>query len=181
MRFLPTRFADAWLISLEPQGDERGSFARTFCVREFAEHGLSTRFVQHSVSHSKTAGTVRGMHFQRAPHQEEKIVCCLAGRLYDVIIDLRPASPTFKQWQGFVLTAATGDRLYIPKGFAHGFQALTENTATGYLISEYYSPADAAGVRHDDPAFDISWPMPPTVVSEKDRMWPDFEPECCPT
>ena len=176
MRFIPTNFADAWLIAVEQHRDERGSFARTFCEREFEIRGLATRFVQHSVSHSKTAGTIRGIHFQRAPHEEVKIVSCLSGRLYDVIIDLRPASPTFKNWQGFMLTARNSHRLYIPKGFAHGFQALTNDVATGYLISEFYSPADAYGVRYDDPAFAIKWPLPPTVVSEKDRNWPDFEP-----
>lgn len=176
MKFTPTRFADAWLIELEPIGDERGFFARSFCVNEFRDKGLETTFAQHSRSLSSDKGTLRGMHFQTAPHSEVKLVSCLQGALYDVIIDLRPASPTFRQWQGFELSAANRHQLYIPKGFAHGFQTLEENTEVNYLISEFYAPQAASGVRYNDPQFDITWPLAITVLSEKDQNWPDYSP-----
>ncbi len=174
MRFHATRFHDAWLIDPEPVEDERGSFARTFCAIEFSARGLETGFVQHSVSSSRTRGTLRGMHFQRAPHEEVKIVTCLKGAIWDVIIDLRPQSPSFRQWQGFELTAANRRRLYIPKGFAHGQQTLCGDTEVGYLISEFYAPDASDGVRYDDPAFAIEWPLPVAAISAKDRNWPDF-------
>lgn len=174
MRFDPTNLSGACLVVPEPVGDERGFFARTFCVRELAEHGLETEFVQHSASVSLKRGTLRGMHFQREPHGEAKIVTCVKGAIFDVIVDLRPASPTFRRWQGFELTDANRHRLYIPKGFAHGFQTLTDNVEVGYLISAFYEPSAASGVRHDDPAFGIEWPLPVTVISEKDKGWADF-------
>jgi dTDP-4-dehydrorhamnose 3,5-epimerase len=174
MRFEAANLAGAWLIVPEPVGDERGFFARTFCVRELAEHGLETEFVQHSASVSLKRGTLRGMHFQREPHGEVKIVTCVKGAILDVIVDLRPASPTFRRWQGFELTDENRHRLYIPKGFAHGFQTLTDNVEVGYLISAFYEPSAASGVRHDDPAFGIEWPLSVTVISEKDRSWADF-------
>jgi dTDP-4-dehydrorhamnose 3,5-epimerase len=174
MRFEATNLSGAWLIMPEPVGDERGFFARTFCVRELAEHGLETEFVQHSASVSLKCGTLRGMHFQREPHGEVKIVTCIKGAILDVIVDLRPASPTFRRWQGFELTDENRRRLYIPKGFAHGFQTLTDNVEVGYLISAFYEPSAASGVRHDDPAFGIEWPLPVTVISEKDKSWADF-------
>ena len=174
MRFEATNLSGAWLIVPEPVGDERGFFARTFCVRELAEHGLETEFVQHSASVSLKRGTLRGMHFQREPHGEVKIVTCVKGAILDVIVDLRPASPTFRCWQGFELTDENRHRLYIPKGFAHGFQTLTDNVEVGYLISAFYESSAASGVRHDDPAFGIEWPLPVTVISEKDKSWADF-------
>jgi dTDP-4-dehydrorhamnose 3,5-epimerase len=174
MRFEPTKLHGAWLIEAEPAHDQRGFFARTFCIREFEERGLTTRFVQNSTSHSDTRGTLRGMHFQRAPHGEVKVVSCLRGALWDVIIDLRPGSPTCRQWQGFELTEANQRQLYIPEGFAHGFQTLCDGTRAGYLISAFYVPEAAAGVRYDDPAFAMEWPLPVSVISEKDRRWPEF-------
>jgi dTDP-4-dehydrorhamnose 3,5-epimerase len=174
MRFEATNLAGAWLIVPEPVGDERGFFARTFCVRELAEHGLETEFVQHSASVSLKRGTLRGMHFQREPHGEAKIVTCVKGTILDMIVDLRPSSPTFRRWEGFELTHENRHRLYIPKGFAHGFQTLTDNVEVGYLISAFYEPSAACGVRHDDPAFGIEWPLPVTVISDKDRSWADF-------
>jgi dTDP-4-dehydrorhamnose 3,5-epimerase len=174
MRFEATNLAGAWLIVPEPVSDERGFFARTFCVRELAEHGLETEFVQHSASVSLKRGTLRGMHFQREPHGEVKIVTCVKGAILDVIVDLRPASPTFRRWRGFELTDENRHRLYIPKGFAHGFQTLTDNVEVGYLISAFYEPSAASGVRHDDPAFGIEWPLPVTAISEKDKGWADF-------
>jgi dTDP-4-dehydrorhamnose 3,5-epimerase len=174
MRFSKTELCGAWLIEPMPARDERGFFARTFCVKEFKEHGLTTRFVQHNASQSATRGTLRGMHFQRAPHGEVKVVTCLKGAIWDVIIDLRPKSPTCRQWRGFELTAANRRQLYVPKGFAHGFQTLCDDVEVGYLISVFYAPAAASGVRHDDPAFAIDWPLPVSAISEKDRTWPVF-------
>jgi dTDP-4-dehydrorhamnose 3,5-epimerase len=174
MRFEQTNLCDAWLIEAVPMHDQRGFFARTFCVREYAELGLTTQFVQHSTSHSAAKGTLRGMHFQRAPHGEVKVVRCLQGAIWDVIIDLRPRSPTYRQWQGFELTAQNHRQLYVPEGFAHGFQTLCDDTQVGYLISAFYAPQAADGVRHDDAEFGISWPLLVTEISDKDRTWPDF-------
>jgi dTDP-4-dehydrorhamnose 3,5-epimerase len=174
MRFVQTELTGAWIVEPEPVHDHRGFFARTFCIREFADHGLEANFVQHATSLSRTSGTLRGMHFQKKPHDEVKVVTCLRGAMFDVIIDLRPDSPTFQRWQGFELTSDNRQQLYIPKGFAHGFQALTDNAEVGYLISAFYEPSAASGVRYDDPAFQIRWPLPVTVVSDKDKSWPDF-------
>jgi dTDP-4-dehydrorhamnose 3,5-epimerase len=176
LRFIETDLRDAWLIKPQPVEDKRGSFTRTFCQREFAEHGLHTVFVQHSCSRSPVRGTVRGMHFQRAPHAEVKLVSCRRGAIWDVIIDLRPESPTYCRWQGFELTAEDNCQLYIPAGFAHGFQSLSPDAEVSYLISAFYTPAAAGGVRYDDPAFHIDWPLPVAAISDKDRSWPDFAP-----
>lgn len=175
MRFQKTSLQDACLIELDPHRDERGSFARTFCEREFATHGLQTRFVQHSTSCTVRRGTVRGMHFQRKPHAEAKLVRCVRGAVYDVIVDLRPGSLTSGKSAGFELTASNGCQLYIPNGFAHGFQTLTEDTELSYLISAYYEPGAAAGYRYDDPAFGIAWPLPVAMIAEKDLLWPKFD------
>lgn len=174
MHFRPTTLSGAWLIDLEPSRDERGFFARTFCVREFAAQGLETSFPQHSTSFSARRGTVRGMHFQRPPHGEVKLVRCLSGSIWDVIIDIRPQSPTFRRWQGFELTAESRTQLYIPSGFAHGFQTLSDDVEVNYLISAEYIPEAAAGICHDDPAFRIDWPLPVSTISDKDRSWPPF-------
>jgi len=173
MRFVETALRGAWLIDLTPAQDARGYFARSFCMREFADHGLETSFVQHSTSYSAKQGTLRGMHFQHPPHSEAKLVNCSKGAIWDVIIDLRPSSSTYRGWQGFRLTAENRRQLYIPKGFAHGFQTLCDETEVGYLISEFYMPSAAGGVRYDDPAFAIQWPLPVTVISEKDAAWSD--------
>ncbi len=175
VRFLPTRFDAAMLLELEPFRDARGMFARTFCEREFAAHGLETRFVQHSLSRTALKGSVRGMHFQREPAREVKLVSCSRGAIFDVIIDLRKGSPTRGQWQGFELSAQEHNMLYIPKGFAHGFQTLTEDAEVNYLISEFHAPDAAGGVRFDDQAFAIAWPLPVAEMSEKDRSWPDYD------
>jgi|SRR5215475_4826270 len=174
MQFVETRLSGAWLIELEPARDHRGFFARTFCTRELAQQGLETAFVQHSTSYSSTRGTLRGMHFQRAPHGEVKIVRCLKGAIWDVIIDLRANSPTYLQWQGFELTGENRRQLYIPVGFAHGLQTLQDDTEVGYLISAFHNPAAASGVRYDDPAFGMAWPLPVGPMSEADRAWPPF-------
>jgi dTDP-4-dehydrorhamnose 3,5-epimerase len=174
MRFEATGLDDAWLVRLEPVPDARGFFARTFCVDEFRAHGLETQFPQHSMSYSKREGTLRGMHFQTEPHAETKLVRCLNGAIWDVIIDLRPQSSTFRQWRGFELSEDNDLQLYIPKGFAHGFQTLRDDTRVSYLISEFYTPAAARGVRYNDPAFSVTWPLPVAEISEKDLLWPDF-------
>jgi dTDP-4-dehydrorhamnose 3,5-epimerase len=174
MQFHPTRLDGAWLIKLTPVKDERGAFVRTFCEREFGERGLETRFVQHSLSVNARKGTLRGMHFQRAPHEEVKLVRCQRGAIWDVIVDLRPGSPSYLQWQGFELSAENGLQLYIPKGFAHGFQTLSDDCEVFYLISAFHAPDAASGLRHDDPRFGIEWPLPVSVMSDKDRAWPGF-------
>jgi dTDP-4-dehydrorhamnose 3,5-epimerase len=174
MKFNPTTLRDAWLIELEPAVDSRGYFARTFCINEFAAKGLDTNFVQHSVSFSARKGTIRGMHYQREPHGEVKLVRCLRGIVWDVIIDIRPSSPTYRRWQGFELSSANKYQLYVPKGFAHGFQTLSNDVEINYLISEPYSPQSSSGIRHDDPAFKIHWPLPVAEISSKDLHWPDF-------
>ena len=174
MKFLPTKFAGAWTIALTELPDDRGFFARTFCADALRARGLECNFPQHSMSYSGRRGTLRGLHFQRTPHAEVKIVRCLQGSVWDVLVDLRPESPTLCQWQAFELSAANRHQLYVPKGFAHGFQALTGDVEMSYRISENYVPAAAAGVRFDDPAFGITWPLPVTAISEKDRSWPVF-------
>jgi dTDP-4-dehydrorhamnose 3,5-epimerase len=174
MRFVETDLLGAWLIEAVPACDSRGFFARTFCTHEFSAHGLTTRFVQNSTSQSVTKGTLRGMHFQCAPHAEAKVVSCLKGAVWDVMLDLRPESPTYRCWRGFELTASNYRQLYIPEGCAHGFQTLCDDAEVGYLISQFYEPQAAGGVRYNDPAFAIEWPLPVTVISEKDRAWPDF-------
>lgn len=174
MKIHQTGLADARLIELERRGDERGFFARTFCEREFAAAGLETRFVQQNMSTSAHKGTLRGMHMQRAPHAEVKLIRCLRGAIHDVIIDVRPESPTFRKWQGFELSAANMNQLYVPRGFAHGFITLTDDVEVSYLVSAHYAPEAEAGIRHDDPAFGIDWPLEPAVMSDKDRAWPDF-------
>jgi len=177
MQFEAAGLDGAWRIRLDPVCDTRGSFARTFCVEEFGARGLETEFLQHSVSCSTRQGTLRGMHFQCAPHDEVKLVRCLSGAIWDVIVDLRPESATFRQWRGFELSAANLDQLYIPKGFAHGFQTLSDDAQVSYLISALYAPGAASGVRYDDPAFGITWPLPVSAISEKDLNWPLYRTE----
>jgi dTDP-4-dehydrorhamnose 3,5-epimerase len=176
VQFHPTEIRGALLVQLEPVRDNRGFFARSFCMDEFAAHRLETSFPQHSISCSQRRGTLRGMHYQRAPHEEVKLVRCSRGGIWDVIVDIRPDSPTYRHWQGFELSSANGRQLYIPKGVAHGFQALTDDVEVSYLISERYRAEAGAGVRHDDPSFGIVWPIPVSVISGKDSAWPDFRP-----
>jgi dTDP-4-dehydrorhamnose 3,5-epimerase len=174
MRFLKTDLDGVRLIDPELACDERGFFARTFCVKEFAAQGLETRFSQHSLSFNAARGTLRGMHFQAQPYGEVKVVECARGAIWDVIIDLRSRSRTFGQWRGFELNADNRRQLYIPEGFAHGFQTLSDDSEVRYLISAFYEPSAARGLRYDDPAFGIPWPMPVAAISSKDRNWPDF-------
>jgi len=164
----------AWLVDIEPQHDERGFFARTWCRREFAEHQIAAEFVQCSVSFNHRRGTLRGMHFQRPPHAETKLVRCIQGSVYDVIVDLRPDSDTYKRWIGVQLTARNRRALFIPEGFAHGFLTLENNTEVFYQISVFHTPESAGGLRYDDSEIGISWPEPVQVIADKDLAWPDF-------
>jgi dTDP-4-dehydrorhamnose 3,5-epimerase len=173
--FEETRLDGAYVIDLERREDERGFFARTFCADEFAERSLNTRLVQANMSWNPRKGTVRGMHFQHAPHAEVKVVRVTRGAIHDVIIDLREGSPTYKQWLGIDLTEDNRKALYVPEGFAHGFQTLVPDTEVHYLVTEFYTPEAEGGVRWDDPAFAIVWPDPENAfLSPKDRAWPDF-------
>ena len=164
----------AVLIELEPKTDERGFFARTFCADEFAQAGLNTKVVQCNVSFNKHKGTLRGMHYQKTPYEEAKLVRCTSGAIFDVIIDLRPESPTFKRHFSVILSAENRAALYVPEGFAHGFQTLRDNTEIFYQMSQRYQAEAAAGVRWDDPAFGIEWPADERIITERDRSYPDY-------
>jgi dTDP-4-dehydrorhamnose 3,5-epimerase len=177
MRFRELNLTGAFLIEPELVKDERGFFARIWCQRELRAHGLNSHLAQASVSFSKEMGTLRGMHYQAPPHEEVKLVRCTMGAIYDVIIDLRNESPTFRQWEAFELSAENRLILYVPEGFAHGFITLENETEVGYHISEFYAPAQARGVRWNDPAFSIQWPMEPRVISPRDMDYSDFRSE----
>jgi dTDP-4-dehydrorhamnose 3,5-epimerase len=173
--FEQTRLSGAFLVDLERREDSRGFFARTWCANEFADHGLTTEVVQANVSFNPRQGTLRGMHFQRAPHAETKLVRCTRGAIYDVVVDLRRDSDTYKEWVGVELSADNRRALFVPEGFAHGYQTLVPDAEVFYQVSEYYTPGAEGGVRWDDPAFGIEWPDPDNAfLSDKDRSWPDF-------
>jgi len=174
MLFTETKLKGAYLIEPQRLEDERGFFARTFCEREFADRGLCSRFVQCNVSFNRKKGTLRGLHYQVAPHAEAKLVRCTMGAICDVILDLRPPSATFKQWVAVELTADNRKMLYVPEGFAHGFQTLADETEVFYQMSEFHDPGCARGVRWDDPVFGIDWALPVTAVSARDRGYRDF-------
>lgn len=176
MTFSETRLAGTFVIEIERHEDERGYFARTFGADEFARAGLNPLTAQCSTSFNRIAGTVRGMHFQASPHAECKLVRCTRGAIYDVAVDLRDGSPTYCEWFGIELTPDNDRMLYIPEGFAHGFQTLEDRTEVAYQISHEYVPSHARGVRWDDPAFGIDWPRDVTVISERDREYADFDP-----
>ncbi len=176
MIFTETRLKGAFIIEPERREDERGFFARTWCQREFEAHGLQVTWVQCNISYNREKGTLRGMHYQAAPHGEIKLVRCTMGMTYDVIIDLRPASPTFTQWIAVELSAENRRMLYIPEGFAHGFQTLAPHTEVFYQMSAFYAPAYARGVRWNDPLFGIEWPIEVRSISERDKSFPDFTP-----
>jgi dTDP-4-dehydrorhamnose 3,5-epimerase len=175
MRFIPTTLKDATLIELDKRADDRGYFARTFCEEEFRAAGLPRRFVQANSAGTRLAGTLRGLHYQKPPHAEAKLVRCTQGAVYDAIIDLRLDSPTYGRWEGFELDAASGRMLLVPESFAHGYQTLADNTEVLYLVSYPYAPGAEAGIRFDDPAFGIEWPLAVTSISEKDLSWPDYQ------
>ncbi|HEX9628866.1 MAG TPA: dTDP-4-dehydrorhamnose 3,5-epimerase [Pyrinomonadaceae bacterium] len=172
MIFTETALKGAFIIEPELIPDERGFFARTWSAEEFVEHGLNPRVAQKNISLNKKRGTLRGMHFQVKPHEEAKLVRCTAGSIFDVIVDLREDSTTFRKWIGSELSAKNRLMVYIPEGFAHGFQTLEDETEVAYQISGYYHPESARGVRWDDPAFNFKWPLPVTVMSERDRKHP---------
>lgn len=172
MKFIEAKLKDAYIIELEPIEDTRGFFARTFCKNEFEKYGLNPFVVQCNISYNKKRGTLRGMHYQTKPHEEVKLVSCIRGAIYDVIIDLRPDSPTYCQWVSVELTADNRKMFYIPEGFVHGFQSLEDDTIVFYQMSEFYYPECARGVRWDDPKFNIKWPIDDKIISEKDNLYP---------
>jgi dTDP-4-dehydrorhamnose 3,5-epimerase len=174
MIFTETELKGAYIIELEPLEDDRGFFARSFCQREFEKQSLNFCVVQCNVSYNKKKGTLRGMHYQVPPHEEAKLVSCIRGTIYDVIIDLRPDSSTYCQWFALELSSENYKMLYVPEGFTHGFQTLEDNTVVFYQMSEIYHPECARGARWDDPAFGIRWPLPNRVMSKKDLSYPDF-------
>jgi len=177
MIFNETKLAGAYLIELEKFEDERGFFARSWSATEFAARGLESHVAECSVSFNQKKGTLRGMHYQASPYAQAKIVRCTMGSVYDVIIDLRSASTTFKQWIGTELTAANRRTLYVPKGFGHGFQTLEDDTEISYQMSDPYVPGSGGGVRWNDPLWGIVWPERPRVISERDQTYPDFVSE----
>jgi dTDP-4-dehydrorhamnose 3,5-epimerase len=172
--FTETRLKGAFVLELERREDDRGFFARSWCQKEFEAHSLNSVVVQCNISFNRLKGTLRGMHYQAAPFEEAKLVRCTAGALYDVIIDLRPDSATYKQHVGEVLSAANYKMLYVPEGFAHGFQTLEDATEIFYQMSQFYSPEHARGVRYNDPAFGIQWMIGEPVIADRDRDYPDF-------
>jgi len=175
VNFAKTSVEGALLVRPERLEDERGFFARTYCVQELSDAGIDPRVVQRSISYNRRRGTLRGMHYQVAPHEESKIVWCIRGTILDVVLDLRPQSPTFHRWHAATLSDETFEGLFIPKGCAHGFLTLTDDVVVQYEISEYYHPESARGVRYDDPAFRIAWPFAPTVLSPRDQSYPSYQ------
>jgi len=175
MRFVESELPGACLVELEPHVDERGFFARSFCEREFREHGLPDRFPQCNISRNSKRGTLRGMHFEAQPSAECKLVRCISGAIHDVIIDLRPSSSTLFRWIGVELSAETGRALFVPAGFAHGFLTLTDASDVFYHMGDSFKPGAARGFRWNDPHFGIVWPAAPVVISERDASYPDFD------
>jgi dTDP-4-dehydrorhamnose 3,5-epimerase len=174
MRFEGTALPDVWIVELESHVDQRGFFARTFCEREFAKQGLVNRFVQCSLSWNRHRGTLRGMHFQRGPKSEVKMVRCVRGSVYDVVIDLRQESAAYRKWVSLELSGDNRRSLYIPAGVAHGFQTMEDDSELYYEISEFYDPGLASGVRWNDPAFGIEWPVKDPIMSDRDRSYADY-------
>jgi dTDP-4-dehydrorhamnose 3,5-epimerase len=170
--FEKTAVDGAYLIRPQRLTDERGFFARTYCVRELTEAGLDPQVVQRSISYNRRRGTLRGLHYQAAPHEESKLVSCARGAIYDVVLDVRPASPSFRRWHAATLSDENYEGLFIPRGCAHGFLTLTDDAVVQYEISEYHHPESARGLRYDDPAFRIDWPFAPVVISARDRDYP---------
>lgn len=172
MKFEPLPLPGAYLIKCEPLVDERGYFARSYCTREFEGAGLETTFVQGNVSYNASRGTLRGLHYQVKPCEEVKIIHCIRGEIFDVVLDLRPDSPCFGQWSSVILCEGIPSFLYVPKGLAHGFQTLRDNTEILYSMSAYYSPQHSGGVLWKDPDLDIPWPVPEVIASERDNSFP---------
>lgn len=176
MIFTETQLKGSYVISIEPIEDERGFFARAWCQQEFENHGLNSDISQCNLSFNHRKGTIRGMHFQIEPYREVKLVRCIRGSVFDVIIDLRMDSDTFKSWIGVELSAENRRMLYVPKGFAHGYQTIDDNTEVFYQVSQFYKPEVERGCRWNDSAFGIKWPLEVTLISSKDRNYPDFQP-----
>lgn len=174
MIFTETKVQGAFIIEPQPFTDERGFFARGWCQQEFEEHGLNGNVVQANLSSNKKRGTLRGMHYQLPPHAETKLVRCTRGALFDVLVDLRLGSPTYLQWVGVELTEDNYKMLFVPENCAHGFITLADNTEATYQVTAAYAPGAERGLRYDDPAFGIEWPIPVEVISEKDRNWDDY-------
>ncbi|GAB1542614.1 dTDP-4-dehydrorhamnose 3,5-epimerase [Scytonema sp. NUACC21] len=172
MIFTETELKGAYIIDLDQKHDHRGFFARTFCAQEFEAHGLKPTVAQCNLSFNYKKGTLRGMHYQLPPAAETKLIRCISGAIYDVIIDMRPESPTFLQHIGVELSAENRRALYVPEMFAHGYQALTDGAEVVYQVGEFYTPGYERGLRHDDPFFNIQWPIEVTEISEKDKNWP---------
>lgn len=177
MEFQKTELKDAYLLTPDKKSDDRGFFARAWCVDEFQKQGIKDTFVQANIGFNAKKRTLRGFHYQAAPYEEAKLIRCTAGEVYDVIIDVRQSSPTYKQWQGFYLKAGEHTLLYIPKGFAHAYMTLRDNTEVFYMVSQFYTPEAERGIRWNDPAFNVSWPQDgPLILSEKDKNYADFRP-----
>ena len=175
MKFTETKIPGAFVIEIEPRGDERGFFARVFCAKEFKEHGIPTDLVQGNISWSRDAGTIRGMHYQVEPYAEDKLFRCTKGAIYQVIVDLRKDSPTYKQWVGTELNAENHRMLFVPKGCSNCVQTLLPDTEGSYFVTQFYTPTAEQGLRWNDPAFNINWPIKDAIVSDKDKAWPDFQ------
>lgn len=174
MIFQETPLKGAFVLELRKLEDERGFFARSYCQKEFEEHGLVPQVVQANVSYNVKKGTLRGMHYQIHPHEETKLVRCTCGAIYDVIIDLRKSSPTYRQWFGIELTAENRKMLFVPESFGHGFQTLKDDTEVTYMVSQFYAPGAERGIRWNDPSFGIQWPAEVEVISQKDAHWEDY-------
>lgn len=175
MKFEETKLQGAYIVDLQQLQDERGFFARAYCANEFQSLDMVPEVVQANLSTNQVKGTLRGMHYQLDPYQETKFVRCIRGALYDVIIDLRPESPTYLEWVGVELTADNYRALFVPRDFAHGFVTLEDNTEAFYMVSQFYTPGAESGIRWNDPMFNIEWPIEPAVISEKDASWQDYQ------
>jgi dTDP-4-dehydrorhamnose 3,5-epimerase len=173
--FKETKLKGAFIIEAQKITDDRGFFGRSWCKKEFEANGLNSNVVQANLSYSKTKGTLRGLHYQVAPYSETKAIRCFTGSIYDVIIDIRPDSPTFRQWIGVELSGENGLMLYIPEGFAHGFMTLQDNSLINYLNTAYYTPGAEGGIMYNDPAFNVEWPMEPSIISDKDKSHAPFQ------
>jgi dTDP-4-dehydrorhamnose 3,5-epimerase len=176
MKFVETGLPGAVIVEIEKQQDQRGFFARTWCRREFEKYGLDPQVAQANVSYNRCKGTLRGMHYQTEPYGETKLVRCTQGAIYDVIIDLRPESLTYRKWIGVELTADNYRMIFVPKMFAHGFQSLTDDSVLAYQVGQFYTPGAERGIRYNDAAFNIRWPLEVSVISDKDKSYADFVP-----
>lgn len=176
MRFEETKIKDCYVIDIDKKADFRGYFARSYCEEEFAKQGIKDRFVQCNINYNNKRGVTKGMHYQKKPFEESKLVQCFTGSIYDVVLDLRKSSPTYKKWVGIELSAENRRMLYVPRGCAHGFQTLEDNSTVFYQVGEVYSPESEAGIYYDDENFSINWPIKNNIImSEKDRNWPIYE------